>query len=90
MLRAVKYLPYASSYWFIIPAEYRIFKYVHGLNLPHKGPVTRKMFPFDDVIIMSQGNMIIKGWSKGFSAYIPVLANVTWALIQYKDVILPV
>ena len=21
------------------------------VNLPHKGPVTRKMFPFDDVII---------------------------------------
>ena len=28
------------------------------VNSPHKGPVTRKMFPFDDVIMYSQGGMI--------------------------------
>ena len=26
------------------------------VNYPHKGPVTRKMFPFDDVIMMSEVN----------------------------------
>ena len=32
------------------------------VNSPHKGPVTRKMFPFDDVI------MCPKGWSNGCRA----------------------
>ena len=29
------------------------------VNSPHKGPVTRKMFPFDDVIMRSQGTVSI-------------------------------
>ena len=28
------------------------------VNSPHKGPVTRKMFPFDDVIVPSHGFII--------------------------------
>ena len=28
------------------------------VNFPHKGPVTRKMFPFDDVIMMASGAVI--------------------------------
>ena len=28
------------------------------VNSPHKGPVTRKMFPFDDVIMMYPSSMI--------------------------------
>ena len=28
------------------------------VNSPHKGPVTRKMFPFDDVIMMNQNMMV--------------------------------
>ena len=28
------------------------------VNSPHKWPVTRKMFPFDDVIMSSEGNTI--------------------------------
>ena len=28
------------------------------VNSPHKWPVTRKMFPFDDVIMMRQGDVI--------------------------------
>ena len=29
------------------------------VNSPHKGPVTRKMFPFDDVIMSSQRNGLL-------------------------------
>ena len=28
------------------------------VNSPHKGPVTRKMFPFDDVIMVSDGSPV--------------------------------
>ena len=28
------------------------------VNSPHKGPVTRKMFPFDDVIMLSQAHRV--------------------------------
>ena len=28
------------------------------VNSPHKGPVTRKMFPFDDVIMPSKGSFV--------------------------------
>ena len=34
------------------------------VNSPHKGPVTRKMFPFDDVI-MEWGNCVRKQWWGG-------------------------
>ena len=35
------------------------------LNSPHKGPVTRKMFPFDDVIMRYWGQSCnAKGWTK--------------------------
>ena len=47
--------------------------FVRGIHLwpmdsPHKGPVTRKMFPFDDVIILRKTNCIsgadaiVKSW----------------------------
>ena len=29
------------------------------VNSPHKGPVTRKMFPFDDVIMCSEGSCFV-------------------------------
>ena len=35
------------------------------VNSPHKGPVTRKMFPFDDVIMidcMPINNIVFSGW----------------------------
>ena len=39
------------------------------VNSPHKGPVTRKMFPFDDVIVLHymckyQGPFTNVGWLK--------------------------
>ena len=33
------------------------------VNSPHKGPVTRKMFPFDDVILMGCASYGYKTWS---------------------------
>ena len=35
------------------------------VNSPHKGPVTRKMFPFDDVVMIDClpiNNLIFSGW----------------------------
>ena len=32
------------------------------LNHPHKGPVTRKMFPFNDVIMIDTGSTLWGGW----------------------------
>ena len=29
------------------------------MNSPHKGPITRKMFPFDDVIMMPCGDQAL-------------------------------
>ena len=36
------------------------------VNTPHKGPVTRKMFPFDDVIMIQReiSNEVMTKWSK--------------------------
>ena len=39
------------------------------VNSPHKGPVTRKMFPFDDVIM----NVILRYWK--FSCLVSVKLN---------------
>ena len=38
------------------------------VNSPHKGPVTRKMFPFDDVIMYASANSVIIGSGTGFSS----------------------
>ena len=35
------------------------------VNSPHKGPVTRKMFPFDDVIMIIMGVITPQGWYCG-------------------------
>ena len=34
-----------------------------AVNSPHKGPVTRKMFPFDDVIVHSPTMLLISTWN---------------------------
>ena len=44
------------------------------VNSPHKVPVTRKMFPFDDVIMIITSHEV--HW-------------VYWETIQYNDVVLP-
>ena len=39
------------------------------VNSPHKGPVTRKMFPFDDVI-MNNRNQIKQHWVNGMDKWL--------------------
>ena len=49
------------------------------VNSPHKGPVTRKMFPFNDVSMVS-----ITSWvhiHDRFSIVIPILRKIHYALI---------
>ena len=43
------------------------------VNSPHKGPVTRKMFPFDDVIMIST----ISAW--------PSVGKWSWRIIGYNS-----
>ena len=54
------------------------------VNSPHKGPVTRKKFPFDDVIMYSVAPVVLK-----CHGHIRSVGQVSWTLIQYKDVVLP-
>ena len=35
------------------------------VNSPHKGPVTQKMFPFDDVIMIGSGSLVFLGRNQG-------------------------
>ena len=54
------------------------------VNFPHKWPVTRKMFPFDDVIMCNYISMQIWFWSQSMDEYIlttgnyVVFPNVSW------------
>ena len=62
------------------------------VNSPHKGPVTRKMFPFDDVI-MHFTTSIIQSEQSGLFQYINnIEANLSPATsmqwIMYKDFVL--
>ena len=44
------------------------------VNSPHKGPVTRKMFPFDDVIMLSSFSILrYRRWSESY------LTEKTWS-----------
>ena len=48
------------------------------VNSPHKRPVTRKMFPFDDVIMMNVAvNMIISGPCNGLASDRPLYSQLT-------------
>ena len=40
------------------------------VNSPHKWPVTRKMFPFDDVIMSRNGNVDKSAWKLGHESMI--------------------
>ena len=52
-------------------------------NFPHKGPVTRKMFPFDDVIIFSKIAIEVGTW---MSSYIPHL-SVDVIICPYTELV---
>ena len=43
------------------------------VNSPHKGPVTRKMFPFDDVIVSS-------AWGLTIDSTIPQISQCIWQI----------
>ena len=49
-----------------------------SVNSPHKGPVTREMFPFDDIIIRSWVNDALSDKASGFS-------NVEGHVIHVED-----
>ena len=65
------------------------------VNFPHKWPVTRKIFPFDDVIMVSTGNLAelleMKPRDVGPTTGSPFTSVKTSirGSSQYKDVILP-
>ena len=67
-------------------ASLAFVRWIHRgpVNSPHKWPVTRKMFPFYDVIMLSVNKMLQRR-----HLYLRcVIGGIPCALIQYKDVIL--
>ena len=62
------------------------------VNSPHKWPVTRKMFPFDDVIMnfCYQAGCIYGGISSLFHSGLPFLTDIKWCTWDFTllDVIL--
>ena len=51
------------------------------VNFPHKGPVTRKMFPFDDVIMIAyEGELILQVWRYTATRKPLIIANDFWSL----------
>ena len=55
------------------------------VNSPHKGPVTRKMFPFDDVIM--QICMVIS-WHAALSALLLLCEGNPWAIGGFPSLVL--
>ena len=55
------------------------------VNSPHKGPVTRKMFPFDDVIMAL--TYILQGWFIGLKAVTYVYTKQQWYMIRDRNVL---
>ena len=60
--------------------------FVQGINSPHKGPVTRKMFPFDDAIMVNWClplNLRLHCWIRSVSSTAKhVLAPVDMAVVM--------
>ena len=51
------------------------------VNSPHKGSITLKMFPFDDVIMLFPKPVCGNGWISGV-----VFSAIAWEIITPKDV----
>ena len=49
-----------------------------SVNSPHKGPVTQKVFPFDDVIMFSMWLDLGPRWDRQFHWHFP-LATMRWS-----------
>ena len=58
------------------------------VNSPHKGPVTRKMFPFDDVIMPSQAESVSMAWRPNTHS-LTTLKMANWSLVVPRVVIMP-
>ena len=43
-------------------------EFTGAVNSPHKGPVTRKLFPFDDVVMLESGRIWLRSWLAACSA----------------------
>ena len=64
------------------------------VNSPHKGPVTRKMFPFDDVSMIPQVGWqtwkvvrLFKNWQKNFLTWqstLVVISSYLWVSFTYR------
>ena len=54
------------------------------VNSPHKGPITRKMFPFDDVIMKRINSELQAGWtSRKGQSNIPRLTSKLASLYEH-------
>ena len=53
------------------------------VNSPHKGPVTRKMFPFDDVIMVRMGLMIISWKWRRENLWLAILMYFLWCAVSF-------
>ena len=64
---------------YLSPASLAFVRRVHRgpVNSPHKWPVTRKMFPFNDVIMFTPGFLIL----------IPIQIEIHFGVIQFPNVI---
>ena len=51
------------------------------VNTPHKGPVTRKMFPFDDVIMKLHQFISRNDWKANHNRFIWILLMIYWEYI---------
>ena len=51
------------------------------MNPPHKGPVTQKMFPFDDVIMATFSAAAVKGWPPTKCLYMGIPGSYKFLII---------
>ena len=57
------------------------------VNSPHKGPVTRKMFPFDDVIMINGGFVVYRNVRLAGRSRAPALSCHGYSIIDQKGVL---
>ena len=56
----LRYIESRCSWHFIVTSHGRVVRRIHRwtVNSPHKGPITRKMFSFDDVIMRRTTSLV--------------------------------
>ena len=60
------------------------------VNSPHKWPVTRQMFPFDDIIMSHGIDLVFLEYWCSSKSWVDTISAMYWALIQYKHITLSV